>query len=195
MTAPAIRTEELTRDFPGVRAVSDLSLEVPRGTIFGFLGPNGSGKTTTIRLLLGLLEPSAGAAEVLGFDTHRQAPAIRERCGALLEYSGLYERLSAEDNLEYFARIWRLPDAERRARIKELLSHVDLWDRRSERTGTWSRGMKRVSDARLTLELQPDAPSAPLVRLLVEGGAEVEEVRRGQASLEEAFLTLVESQP
>ncbi|MBA2245019.1 MAG: ABC transporter ATP-binding protein [Gemmatimonadetes bacterium] len=143
MTALAIRTESLTCDFETVRAVDDLSLEVPAGSVFGFLGPNGSGKTTTIRLLLGVLEPTAGRAEVLGFDSRTQGDRIRERAGALLEHPGIYERLSAEDNLEFYGRVWRMPAAERRARIRELLSHFGLWDRRGELAGKWSRGMKQ----------------------------------------------------
>jgi len=139
----AIRTEQLTRDFATVRAVADLSLAVPTGTIFGFLGPNGAGKTTTIRLLLGLLEPTSGRAEVMGLDTRTQADKIRERTGALLEPAGLYERLSVEDNLDFYGRIWRLPFADRQARIRELLTHLGLWERRKEITGTWSRGMKQ----------------------------------------------------
>ena len=98
-----IRTENLTRDFDDVRAVDGLSLEVPTGIVFGFLGPNGAGKTTTINLLLSLLEPTDGRAEVLGFDTQTQADEVRTRTGALLEHSGLYEQLSAEDNLEFYA--------------------------------------------------------------------------------------------
>ncbi len=101
----AIRTRELTRDFASVRAVDRIDLEVPRGIVFGFLGPNGAGKTTAIRLLLGLLDPSSGEAEVLGFDTRTQSDQVRARSGALLEHTGLYERLSAEDNLRFFARI------------------------------------------------------------------------------------------
>src|SRR5262249_31367755 len=142
-TEAAIRTIRLTRDFGTVRAVDTLTLEVPPGIIFGFLGANGAGKTTTINLLLGLLEPSAGQAQVLGFDTRSQGSAIRERTGALLEFSGLYERLTAEDNLDFYGRIWHLSAAERQARIKELLTHVGLYDRRKERVGTWSRGMKQ----------------------------------------------------
>jgi ABC-type multidrug transport system ATPase subunit len=106
---PVIRTEHLARTFGAVRAVDDLTLEVPAGTVLGFLGPNGSGKTTTIRLLLGLLAPTAGQATVLGYDTARQADAIRTASGALLEHPGLYERLSAEDNLEFYGFAWRLP--------------------------------------------------------------------------------------
>jgi len=145
MTEIAIYTENLTRDFSTVRAVDGLTLEVPAGTIFGFLGPNGAGKTTTIRLLLGLLEPTAGRAEVLGFDTRTQADEIRARTGALLEHHGLYERLSAEDNLEFYGRVWRLPRAERQTRIRELLTHLGLWERRKEKVETWSRGMKRLT--------------------------------------------------
>jgi ABC-2 type transport system ATP-binding protein len=149
-----IRTQNLTRDFetvrtPGsksrslVRAVDSLTLEIPQGIVFGFLGPNGSGKTTTIRLLLGLLEPTQGSAEVFGFDTRQQAAAIRERTGALLEHNGLYERLSAEDKLEFYGRVARLPTTERKARIQELLNHMGLYERRRETVGTWSRGMKQ----------------------------------------------------
>lgn len=303
----AIRTEKLTRDFPSVRAVDGLTLTVPKGIIFGFLGPNGSGKTTTIRLLLGLLEPTAGRAEVLGYDLARQADAVRSRSGALLEHDGLYERLSALDNLEFYGRIWRLPAQERRARIQELLTHFGLWERRKELAGTWSRGMKQklaiaramlhrpellfldeptsgldpiaavalrediralasregvtvfltthnlaeaeklcgqvgvirqgkllavghpdtlraqagsprveivgqglnethlslvrarpevaaanLSNGRLVVDLHTAGDSAALVRLLVGAGVEIEEVRKGAASLEEVFMTLME---
>ena len=143
MNHSVITTNQLTRAFGELRAVDQLSLEVPHGIVFGFLGPNGSGKTTTIRLLLGLLEPSEGRASVLGFDTRTQADSIRERCGALLEHTGLYERLTAEDNLDYFGRIARMPAAARAARSQELLKGIDLWDRRGEIVGRWSRGMKQ----------------------------------------------------
>jgi ABC-2 type transport system ATP-binding protein len=309
MNGIAIRMENLVRTFGAVRAVDGLSLEVPAGIVFGFLGPNGSGKTTTIRLLLGLLEPSAGRAEVLGCDTRSQAEAIRLKSGALLEHSGLYERLSAEDNLEFYGRVARLPAAERRARIKELLGNLDLWDRRHEAAGNWSRGMKQklavarallhrpalvfldepmsgldpvsavalrqdlaalveregvtvfltthnltdaerlcsrvavirkgqllavghpdelsrangrgggrleihgrgfdertlallreqpevvsasVPNGHLEIELRENAESSPLVRLLIGAGVEIEEVRKGKASLEAVFLDLVE---
>lgn len=143
MNSIAIQTQDLTRTFGPVTAVDKLSLEVPAGIIFGFLGPNGSGKTTTIRLLLGLLEPTAGSAQVLGYDTRTQSDEIRLRTGALLEFNGIYERLSAEDNLEFYGRVWRMPAEERRSRIRELLTQLDLWDRRHELSGNWSRGMKQ----------------------------------------------------
>jgi ABC-2 type transport system ATP-binding protein len=147
-----IHTQTLTRTFGAVRAVDQLSLDVPQGIVFGFLGPNGSGKTTTIRLLLGLLEPIEGHATVLGYDTRTQAGEIRQRTGALLEQTGLYERLSAEDNLEFYGRIAHMSAPNRQARIKELLGGLSLWDRRKEPIGSWSRGMKqKVAVARVLL--------------------------------------------
>ena len=169
MAEPAIRMENLTRRFGAVRAVDDLSLEVPAGKVFGFLGPNGSGKTTTIHLLLGLLAPTAGRAEVLGLEVRGRGhgQAVRARTGALLEHSGLYEQLSAEDNLEFYGRVARLPAMERRHRIKEALDDMDLWDRRHERVKKWSRGMKqRLAVARAMLHrpllLFLDEPTAGL---------------------------------
>ncbi len=163
----AIETDNLSRAFGQVRAVEQLNLRVPPGVVFGFLGTNGAGKTTTIRLLLGLLEPTEGSARVMGFDTRREADEIRPRTGALLEHPGIYERLSAEDNLEFYGRIWRIPAAERRTRIKELLTHLGVWERRKERAGTWSRGMKqKLAVARAILHRPPliflDEPTAGL---------------------------------
>ena len=127
MSSPdVIRAEGLTRAFGSVRAVDGLDLEIPAGTVFGFLGPNGAGKTTTIRLLLGLLEPTSGRATVLGCDTRADAGRIREQSGALLEHHGLYERLSAEQNLEFYARVWRLGKAVRAGRIRALLHEPSL---------------------------------------------------------------------
>jgi ABC-2 type transport system ATP-binding protein len=309
MPEPIIRTEHLSRSFGAVKAVDDLSLEVPAGIIFGFLGPNGAGKTTTIHLLLGLLEPTRGQARVLGFDTRTQADEIRARIGALLEFAGLYERMSAEDNLDFYGRIYHMPAPDRRARSKELLTHLNLWDRRKDPVGQWSRGMRqKLAVARalfhhpplifldeptagldpvaatalhtdlaglvgragvtvfltthhlteaeklcaqvgvirqgtllsvgspdelrvragglqaeivghgfteqilallrarpdvakaerqgehLTIELRGERQIAPLVRLIVESGGEVEEVRRGTASLEDVFLSLMEEE-
>lgn len=307
MPEPIIRTEHLSRFFGTVKAVDDLSLEVPAGIVFGFLGPNGAGKTTTIHLLLGLLEPNGGQARVLGFDTRTQADDIRARSGALLEFAGLYERMSAQDNLDLYGRIYRMSAPARQARIKELLTHLDLWDRRRDQVGTWSRGMKQklavaralfhhpplifldeptagfdpvaaaalrddlaslvaregvtvflnthnlteaeklcaqvavirqgklvtvgapdvlrartggpqaeivgrgfteqmlatlrerpevaradLHNSHFLLELRGESEVGPLVSLLVHAGAEVEEVRRGKASLEDVFLTLME---
>ena len=139
----AIRTSGLSRDFGSVRAVADLDIEVAVGTIYGFLGPNGAGKTTTIRLLLGLLEPSAGEARVLGHDVRSESQRIRERAGVLLESDGLYNRLTARQNLDYFGRIAHLEDADRARRIQGLLEAMDLWDRRDGRVADFSKGMRQ----------------------------------------------------
>ena len=165
MPASIIHTEHLSRTFGTITAVDGLSIDVPQGIVFGFLGPNGAGKTTTIHLLLGLLEPTEGEAHVMGFDTRTDAAAIRAQSGALLEFSGLYERMSAADNLDLYGRIYHMPKPERRARTKELLTHLDLWDRRGDRVGQWSRGMKqRLAVARALFHRPPliflDEPTA-----------------------------------
>jgi ABC-2 type transport system ATP-binding protein len=152
MDKMAIRIQSLTRDFGDMHALDDLSLEIPAGIVFGFLGPNGAGKTTTIRVLLGLLEPTSGQAEVLGYDTHTQASQIRSQVGALLENSGIYEQMSAEDNLEFYGRANLIPAAERARRIRQLLDEMGLWERRKDLAGSWSRGMKqRLALARAML--------------------------------------------
>lgn len=163
----AIKTSNLTRRFNGLTAVDHLTLEVPAGTVFGFLGPNGSGKTTTIRLLLGLLEANVGRAEVLGYDVSKDAAKIREISGALLEHTGIYDRLTAYDNLDFYARINHIPKIDRELRIKELLSSVDLWDRRNDTAVDWSRGMKQKLAIARTLLHHPrlvflDEPTAGL---------------------------------
>lgn len=163
----AIQTDQLTRSFGDLKAVDRLTLEIPRGTVFGFLGPNGSGKTTTIRLLLGLLDADLGNAQVLGFDTRKQADEVRVRCGALLEHHGLYERLSAAENLDYYGRIWHMSKTDREKRIHELLVPLDLFTRRGEPIGRWSRGMKQKLAVARTLMHRPeliflDEPTAGL---------------------------------
>lgn len=309
MAAYAIETKEMMRYFGDLCAVDRVSLQVPTGTIFGFLGPNGAGKTTTLRLLLGLLELNGGSATVLGYDVATQAAAIREHTGVLLEHDGLYQRLSVNDNLEFFGRIYHLDRHSRQARIRELLEHLGLWERRNAGITELSKGLKqKVAIARallhrpslvfldepsagldpvaavalrediqslarkegttvfltthnlaeaekvcdmvgvirkgrlvatgtpeelrartgkpvaeiygkgfneqtlatlrslpqvgsvsmhsdhLQVELEPGAETAPLINLLVREGAQVEEVRKGQGSLEEAFVTLMQEE-
>ncbi len=155
MTLPAITTQNLSRDYGEVRALDRLSIEVPAGTIFGLLGPNAAGKTTVIRLLLGLVEPTEGEGTVLGFNIRKHGDEIRRRTGALFGHPGLYERLSAYDNLDYFARIWRMPEVSRRVRIETLMHHFGLWERRYEIVGAWGRGMQQKLAIARTLLHQP----------------------------------------
>jgi len=190
VSSPAIRTEGLTREFGRVRAVDRLSIDVGAGEIFGFLGPNGAGKTTTIHLLLGLLVPTAGRAEVLGLDTREHSGAIREQVGTLLEHSGVYEQLTAEENLEFWGRVWHLSAADRRDRIRELLTAMNVWDRRTDLAGTWSRGMKqRLALARVLLHRPAlvflDEPTAGLDVLVAN------EVRDDLAALAEREGTTI----
>ena len=156
MSEPVLITEGLTRDFGTVRAVDRLSFAVPRGSLFGFLGPNGAGKTTTIRLLLGLLKPSSGAARVLGHDVATESDRIRAGVGALLEHTGLYETLTATENLEFVGKVWHIPPLERRLRIQETLEEMGLWERRDEPVGKWSRGMRQRLALARTLMHRPE---------------------------------------
>jgi len=309
MSAYAIETREMTRCFGDLCAVDRVSLQVPAGDIFGFLGPNGAGKTTTLRLLLGLLELDGGSAIVLGYDLATQAAAIREHAGVLLEHDGLYQRLTVNDNLDFFGRIYHLDKTTRQARIRELLEHLGLWERRDADVRELSKGMRQkvaiarallhrprlvfldepsvgldpvaavalrediqnlarregttvfltthnlaeaekicdqvgvirkgqlvtvgspeelrtrtgkptaeilgrgfgqsavaalralpqvtavtVHDNHLQVVLQPGAETAPLVALLVREGAQVEEVRKGKGTLEEAFVALMQEE-
>ncbi len=139
-----IEAEGLSKRFGTLTAVDRLSFGVKPGEIFGLLGPNGSGKTTTVRLLSCLIAPSEGSARVAGFDIGREPLKVREAVGVLTENPGIYDRLSAVENMEFFAEAYGLRDrAERDSRIRELLEFFDLWDRRGERVGTFSKGMRQ----------------------------------------------------
>ncbi len=174
MSESAISVRNLSRSFGSVRAVDNVSFEIPRGTVFGFLGPNGAGKTTMMHLLLGLLEPDSGSATVLGFDSRQQPTEIRQRSGALLEHNGLYERLSAFDNLDFYGKVWHMPASARSRRARELLEHMGLWERRNEGVAKWSRGMKQKLAVARTLMHSPqviflDEPTAGLDPLAAAG--------------------------
>ena len=123
MANPVIRVKELTRSFGDFLAVDHVSFEVQPGEIVGYLGPNGSGKTTTIRILLGLLRPSAGSAMVLGFDAARQSEEVRMRTGYMSQKFALYNELTVRENLAFYAGVYGIRDPKR---IDEVLEHLDL---------------------------------------------------------------------
>ncbi|HYM85022.1 MAG TPA: ABC transporter ATP-binding protein [Candidatus Dormibacteraeota bacterium] len=163
----AIRVEGLGRRFGDLWAVRDMTFEVRRGEVLGLLGPNGAGKTTTVRMLTGLIAPSEGDAWLDGLDLRERSDAVRARVGILTETPGLYEKLSAARNLDFFGRLHGMGTAERASRIEELLRLFDLWDRRHEPAGTFSKGMKQKLAIARALLHEPlavflDEPTAAL---------------------------------
>ena len=138
-----IRAEGLTKRYGAAVAVDNVDLEVHRGEIVGILGPNGSGKTTTILMLLGLTEPSAGRAQVAGFDPLREPLEVKRRVGYLPDSVGFYDGLSARDNLAYTARLAGLERREIDTRFAAAMARVGLPEVGRTRVGTFSRGMRQ----------------------------------------------------
>src|SRR5215204_6958678 len=135
-------TGTLRRKWMDVEAVRGVSFGIEKGELFGLLGPNGAGKTTTIKMLITLLLPSSGSARVLGYDVVDDAREVRRRIGYVFGGErGLYERLSAYDNLRYFAELYGVPPREQRRRIGAVLDRVGLVGRERERVEAYSRGM------------------------------------------------------
>jgi len=139
----AIRADGLTKRYAATLAVDHIDLEVQSGEIVGILGPNGSGKTTTILMLLGLTEPTEGRAEVAGFDPLREPLEVKRRVGYLPDSVGFYDSLSAHDNLAYTGRLAGLSRREIDERFAEAMERVGLPDVSRERVGTFSRGMRQ----------------------------------------------------
>ena len=163
----SIIAEGLGRQFGDRWAVRDLNLQIELGEVFGLLGPNGAGKTTTMRMLAGLIAPSNGRAIVCGYDVVAQTTAVRERVGILTESPGLYENLSAEKNLEFFAKLYGMDRGRAGSQIERYLRLLGLWERRKDPSGTFSKGMKqKLSMARALLHEPPllilDEPTAAL---------------------------------
>ena len=139
----AIEARGLTKRFGTLTAVDKLDLDVPRSIIYGFLGPNGSGKTTAIRMLCGLLTPSEGSASVLGVRVPGDADRLRPRIGYMTQKFSLFGDLTVLENLEFIADIYAYPRAERSARIEELIERYDLVQQRKQFAGTMSGGQKQ----------------------------------------------------
>ena len=131
----------LTKDFGPKRVVDNFDIQVPKGAIYGFLGPNGSGKTTTIRMLCGLLTADAGEGSCLGFDVRREAERIKEQVGYMTQKFSYYEDLSIRENLDFVARMYRLD--RRRQRVDQALADLGLADRQKQLAGSLSGGWKQ----------------------------------------------------
>ena len=138
---PAIDVRGLGKSFNGRPAVRDVSLRVERGQIYGFLGPNGSGKTTTIRMLCGLLTPDTGSGTCLGFDILREAAAIKRRIGYMTQRFSFYEDLSVRENLDFVARMYAVPH--RRLAVADAIDRLGLADRQTQLAGALSGGWKQ----------------------------------------------------
>ena len=164
---PIVETNKLQRSFGEHNAVDEMTFHVKQGEVFGLLGPNGAGKTTTVRLLNGILPPSAGTARVFGFDPTVDGGSIRRKTGVLTETPSLYERLTARDNLEFFATLQEIPQDNLAQRVNEMLEFFELSHRAKDKVETFSKGMKqRLALARALIHKPPllflDEPTSGL---------------------------------
>lgn len=160
MTTPntdiIIKTEHLTKRFRKVVAVDDLNLEIRRGEIFGLVGPDGAGKTTTLRMLAAIMDPTAGEATVAGFNLRKQAEAIKRRIGYMAQQFALYGDLTVLENLHFFADVYGVRGAVRKERIEKLLEFARLTEFTSRRAGKLSGGMKKKLGLACALIHSPD---------------------------------------
>ena len=162
-----IRLDGLTRKFNGLTAVDGLTFDVKEGEIFGLLGPNGAGKTTTVRMLSCLIGATAGKAFVGGYEVGKDAIKIREIVGLLPESPGLYGELSAYRNLDFYAKLYGVPKQKRGENIERFLKMMDLWERRDDPVGTFSKGMQQKIAIARSMVHEPkvlflDEPTAAL---------------------------------
>lgn len=191
MSPPAIAAEGLTKRFGEATAVEDLSFTVPAGEVFGFLGPNGAGKTTTVRMLIGLIKPNSGTARLHGREAGSD-DSLRRRIGVMAETPGLYESLTVEENLSFFADLHGVAAADRPALFDDCLERAGLGERRDHRAGTLSKGLRRRAALARALVGSPDILflDEPTAGLDPESSAEVrklmENLRRSGATV---FLT------
>ncbi|MGQ9921403.1 MAG: ABC transporter ATP-binding protein [Desulfobacca sp.] len=154
-TATVIRAEGLIKRFGQLTAVHDLSLAVAAGESFALVGPDGAGKTTTIRLLCGIMDPDAGRAAVLDYDTVRQAEAIKDHIGYMPQRFGLYDDLTVAENLAFYADVYRVPKAARQQRMPQLLHFADLARFQDRLAANLSGGMRQKLGLICTLVHRP----------------------------------------
>ncbi len=147
-----IRLAKLRREFDDLVAVNDIEVEIPEGEIYGLIGPNGAGKTTTIRMACGLLSPTAGQAFIAGVDVHQEPERAHQFIGYLSDFFSVYEDLMVWEYLDYFAHAYKMPEAQIRPRIEEVIAQVGLEVKRNVLIKGLSRGMKqRLGIARAVL--------------------------------------------
>jgi len=138
-----IEAEGLTKKYGAQIAVNSLALQIQEGEVFGFLGPNGAGKTTTLLMFLGLTEPTSGKVRIVGFDPTREPLRVKEKVGYLPENVGFYDDMDARQNLQFIARLNRIPDGISAKKIDELLGQVGLFEEGKKKVGTYSKGMRQ----------------------------------------------------
>jgi ABC-2 type transport system ATP-binding protein len=157
MTLPetVILVEGLSKSFGDLTAVDDLNLRVSPGESFALVGPDGAGKTTTIRLLCGIMDPERGRAQVLGYDTVRASENIKEHIGYMPQRFGLYDDLTVAENLDFYADIYRVPKADRQTRVPELLGFADLARFQTRLAANLSGGMRQKLGLICTLVHRP----------------------------------------
>jgi ABC-2 type transport system ATP-binding protein len=186
---PAVVTEGLTKRFGALTAVDHVDLVVQAGELYGFLGPNGSGKTTTLRMLCGILEPTEGGGQVLGFDLRREPERIKAAIGYMSQRFSLYDDLTAEENITFYARVYLVPARDRRPRIQRMIQLADLVGRQNVLAGRLSGGYRQrlalacalVHGPRLVFLDEPTAGVDPvsrrtfweLIRRLADGGVTI----------------------
>ena len=142
-----ITFEHLRKEYDGVAAVEDLSLEIPRGEIFGLLGPNGAGKTTSILMLVGLIQPTSGRCLIDGLDVTEDPLTVKQRIGYMPDDVGFYRNLTAEQNLEYFAALYDIPEKIRAERVRAALDRVQMAGLKKV-VGGYRRGWSSASESR-----------------------------------------------
>jgi ABC-2 type transport system ATP-binding protein len=164
-----ITVENLTKKFGDVTAVEELTFQVKEGEVFGFLGPNGAGKTTTVRMLCCLISKTSGDARIGDFRISNVAESlqIRKMIGLVPDNVGLYDDLSAFENLDFYGKLYECPDGRRRENIERFLKMLELWDKKDARAGSFSKGMKQKLALARALVHEPkilfmDEPTANL---------------------------------